>query len=137
MSKENKSNKYLFAIGRRKESTARVRLWLNEHKGVIKINDKDLNAYFPVFEFQKIVRDPLNLVKEAINYNFTIRVAGGGVRGQAEAIRLGVARALVSLNKDYKSILKKAGFLTRDSRMKERKKPGLKGARRAPQWAKR
>lgn len=137
MSKETKNQEYLVAIGRRKESTAQVRLWLNKKEGIIKVNDKDLAVYFPSFEFQKIVRDSLNLVKEAISYNFTIKTSGGGVRGQAEAIRLGMARVLVSLNKDYKPILRKAGFMTRDSRMKERKKPGLKGARRAPQWAKR
>ncbi len=137
MDKEENKKEYLAAIGRRKEATAQVRLWLNKKEGVIKVNDKNLNDYFPIFEFQKIVHDPMNLVKEAVNYNFTIKTSGGGVRGQAEAIRLGISRALVLLNKDYKPILKKAGFMTRDSRMKERKKPGLKGARRAPQWAKR
>ena len=134
---KSKKGDYLRAIGRRKTSSARVRLWLKKKESGIEVNQKKLNQYFPIFELQKIVQEPLHYLNREKEFYFTIRVSGGGIRGQAEAARLGIARALVSLESRLRKDLKKGGFLTRDSRMKERKKPGLKGARRAPQWAKR
>jgi len=106
-------------------------------KGNIVINHKDLKVYFPSFEFQNIVLSPLKLAGQDSAVDVSVLVKGGGKRGQAESIRHGIARALLLLDKDYRKSLKKAGFLTRDARVKERKKPGLKRARRAPQWQKR
>jgi small subunit ribosomal protein S9 len=127
---------YTYAVGRRKTSVARVRLFKNG-EGKITINEKDYQQYFPHFEFQKMIIAPLKKVGQLTNFNLTIKVTGGGVRGQAEAIRHGISRALIKINKDWRQSLKPLGFLRRDPRMKERKKPGLKRARRAPQWAKR
>jgi len=135
--KEASSKKrYFEAVGRRKTSTARVRLYTQQKKG-IEINDKDLKEYFPVSSHQKVVLDPLEKLKCEDKFGFTIKVKGGGKSGQAGACRHGISRALVCLNPYFKKRLKKAGFLTRDPRMRERKKPGLKRARRAPQWSKR
>lgn len=128
--------KYFYSIGRRKEATAIVKLY-PEGRDLIYINDRELSKYFPSFEFQKIVKEPLEIIKEKDNFNIAIKVSGGGFRGQAEAIRLGVARALIEFKGELRPILKKASFLTRDPRVKERKKPGLKRARRAPQFSKR
>jgi len=135
--KQSKRNNYLATTGRRKKAVALLRFWLKKEAKKIEVNGKKLTSYFPNFEFQEIVKDPLKKVGKEKEFAITIKVKGGGKHGQAEAIRLGVARALVILEKDLKRSLKKAGFLTRDSRRKERKKPGLKGARRAPQWSKR
>ena len=112
-------------------------MWTKKKAEEIKVNEKKLSDYFPSFEFQEIVKEPLKKVGKENKFAITIKVGGGGKRGQAEAIRLGIARALAALDKELRLSLKKVGLLTRDSRMKERKKAGLKRARRAPQWAKR
>lgn len=131
-----KKKSYLYAIGRRKCGIAQVRVYKNG-KGVITINGKDYTQYFPTFEFQEIVLAPLRSVGQSDKLDVEAKVRGGGKRGQAEAIRLGIARALTNLNPNFKKNLRRAGFLTRDARVKERKKYGLKRARRAPQWQKR
>jgi small subunit ribosomal protein S9 len=134
-SKEPKRD-YIYAVGRRKEAVARVRLYKNG-SGKILVNKKDLPIYFPSFEFQKIINSPRMITAQDKNLDFIVKVSGGGKRGQAECIRHGLARALCLYNSDFKVILKKNGYLTRDARSKERKKYGLKRARRAPQWQKR
>ena len=128
--------KYFEAIGRRKTSQARVRLFTQSKKGII-INQKSHTDYFNTAVLQKTVEGPLEKLKCEEKFGFTIKVKGGGLTGQAEACRHGIARALIQLNPYFKKRLKKFGFLTRDSRMRERKKPGLKRARKAPQWSKR
>ena len=121
--------------GRRKSSVARVRLIPG--KGKITINKRDIDDYFGLETLKLIVRQPLNLTATAGQFDVLVNVFGGGVSGQAGAIRHGITRALINFNADLKSDLKKAGFVTRDPRMKERKKYGLKAARRAPQFSKR
>ncbi len=123
------------AVGRRKEATARVRLIANE-KGII-VNGKALEVYFPYKLHQALIQEPMKLVGMTDNFGVTVKVEGGGISGQAGAVRHGIARALVSLNEEFRKTLKAVGFLTRDPRAKERKKPGLRRARRAPQWSKR
>lgn len=127
---------YLYAVGRRKKSIARVRLF-KKGEGKITINEKPSDEYFPTMELKQIIKQPLEKVGMLKDLDFSVKVAGGGVRGQAEATRHGIARALLVLDKDLRTTLKPEGFLKRDSRRKERKKPGLKRARRAPQWQKR
>lgn len=122
--------------GRRKEAAARVRM-MPQGKGNITINNKTLEQYFPYFELKNKVLAPLIVVNKKDSFDFTIKVVGGGKAGQAEAVRLGIARALLSFNDEYRSVLRAEGLLTRDPRAKERKKFGLKRARRAPQWSKR
>lgn len=122
--------------GRRKKSVARVRITPNG-SGKIVINDRDINDYFGLGTLQQIVRQPLVLTGNEAKMDITVNVCGGGLTGQAGAIRHGIARALVVFNEQYKAELKKAGFLTRDSRTKERKKYGLKKARKSPQFSKR
>jgi len=134
--KKEKMPKYFEAVGRRKTSTARVRLLTHEAKG-IKVNDKSYKDYFPVFSLQKKIEEPLETISSLDKFGISIKVKGGGISSQAEACRHGIARALVLLNPYFKKRLKKAGYLTRDPRMRERKKFGLKRARRAPQWSKR
>ena len=128
--------KYIETIGRRKTSRARVRTWTKGEKTIF-VNGKPYKDYFPTFELQQIVIAPLSLMKLADKFSIVVKVAGGGIHSQAEAIRHGIARALVEFNPDFRKRLKRAGFLTRDPRMRERKKFGLKRARRAPQWQKR
>ena len=128
--------KYIEAIGRRKTASSRVRLFTQGKKDIT-VNGKDYMVYFPVLEWQKNVEDPLKKLNCANKFGISIIVRGGGLSAQSEACRHGISRALVSLNPYFKKRLKKSGFLTRDSRMRERKKPGLKRARRAPQWSKR
>jgi small subunit ribosomal protein S9 len=133
---EEKENKKFFpGLGRRKSAIARVRIFAGQ--GEIIINDKKIAEYFPYFELNEIIKAPLELVGEDKKNDVSVKILGGGPKSQAEAIRLGVARALVIKNEAYKQPLRAAGFLTRDPRVKERKKPGLKRARRAPQWVKR
>lgn len=127
---------YRFAVGRRKSAVARVRFF-EKGSGVFQINGRSHDTYFPTFELKKIVRDPLDLTQVGMGSDFSIKVSGGGKRGQAEAVRLGISRVLVKFQPDLRATLKHAGFLTRDPRVKERKKYGLKRARRAPQWQKR
>ncbi len=126
---------YFYGTGRRKSSVARVRVY--NGTGKITINDRDIDDYFGLETLKLIVRQPLTLTGTADKFDIVCRVAGGGVTGQAGAIRHGIARALLQFNEELRPELKKAGFLTRDPRMKERKKYGLKGARRAPQFSKR
>lgn len=136
---ENK--RYYEGIGRRKTAVAQV--WLfpmkpsEEGTGKVTVNGKSYKDYFPTLELQQIIEAALNKIKLLNRFEVSVKTRGGGVKAQAEAIRHGMARALVKFNLDFRKKLKKAGFLRRDPRMKERKKFGLKGARRAPQWAKR
>jgi small subunit ribosomal protein S9 len=122
-------------IGRRKTSIARV--YVKPGKGEIKVNDRDLKEYFLSEIHQSTVKQPLHAVKVDGQYDVTVNVEGGGIKGQAEAVRLGIARALVEFNAEVKPALKKDGLLTRDSRMVERKKPGRRKARRKFQFSKR
>ena len=124
-----------FGTGRRKQSVARVRLIPGE--GKIIINDREIDDYFGLDTLKLIVRQPLILTDTLSRFNVLANVVGGGFTGQAGAIRHGISRALLEADKDLRPMLKKAGFLTRDPRMKERKKYGLKKARRAPQFSKR
>ena len=126
---------YFYGTGRRKSSVARVRLLPGT--GSVTINGRDIDDYFGLETLKLIVRQPLELTETIGKFDVIVNVNGGGVTGQAGAIRHGIARALVESDQSLKSILKKAGFITRDPRMKERKKYGLKAARRAPQFSKR
>lgn len=126
---------YIEAIGRRKTATARVRLYPGS--GEIVVNDKPMPAYFGRALDQMILRQPLSLTGMESAYNISVHVRGGGEGGQASAVRLGIARALIEADENLRPTLKSAGFLTRDARAKERKKPGLKRARKAPQYTKR
>jgi small subunit ribosomal protein S9 len=127
---------YVMAVGRRKSAIARVR-YSEKGSGLFIVNSQDVNVYFPTFDMRKIVNDPFELLQYKRAGDISIKVLGGGKHGQAEAVRLGLSRLLVGLNLEYRTPLKRAGFLTRDPRVKERKKYGLKRARRAPQWQKR
>ena len=127
---------YLYGTGRRKSSVARVHLFANG-TGSVTINGRDIDEYFGLDTLKMIVRQPLDATGNVGKMDVVATVVGGGVSGQAGALRHGIARALLLASEDYRPILKKAGFLTRDPRMKERKKYGLKAARRAPQFSKR
>ncbi len=127
---------YQYGTGRRKSSTARVHLFQGG-TGAITINGRDIDDYFGLETLKLIVRQPLNTVGLLGKVDIVATVQGGGVTGQAGAIRLGIARALLEVDPEYRAALKSAGFLTRDPRMKERKKYGLHAARRAPQFSKR
>ena len=128
------ANKF-YGTGRRKSSIARV--YLVPGNGKITINKKDMDQYFGLETLKIIVRQPLEVTNTLDKYDVLVNVRGGGFTGQAGAIRHGIARALLNVDADFRPTLKKAGFLTRDPRMKERKKYGLKKARRAPQFSKR
>ncbi len=128
-------NPYFYGTGRRKKSIARVRVYPGT--GKIIINDREIDNYFGLETLKLIVRQPLALTETAEKFDVVCKVQGGGVTGQAGAIRHGLSRALLQYDENLRPALKKAGFLTRDPRMKERKKYGLKGARRAPQFSKR
>ena len=128
-------NPYYYGTGRRKSSVARVRLYAGT--GKIIINDREIDNYFGLETLKLIVRQPLALTGTSEKLDVICRVNGGGVTGQAGAIRHGISRALLQYDAELRPALKKAGFLTRDPRMTERKKYGLKGARRAPQFSKR
>lgn len=134
--KKRVRHSYLYAVGRRKTSVARVRLF-KKGEGKLTVNDKDADKYFPTQELRDIVKQPLASVGKLKEFDITIKVSGGGSRGQAEASRHGISRVLELFDKDLRKTLKPHGYLKRDPRRKERKKPGLKRARRAPQWAKR
>ena len=123
------------AVGRRKKAIARVRLVAGD--GKIMVNKRELDSYFGLETLKMTVRQPLELTKAGGEMVFLVSVNGGGLSGQAGAIRHGISRALIKANPELRDSLKKAGFLTRDPRMKERKKYGLKAARRAPQFSKR
>lgn len=124
-----------YGTGRRKKAIARVRLVLGN--GSVTINGKDMDEYFGLETLKVTVRQPLESAGVTGSYNVIAKVLGGGTTGQAGAIRHGIARALLQVNPEYRAVLKRQGFLTRDPRMKERKKYGLKKARRAPQFSKR
>ena len=126
---------YFYGTGRRKHSVSRVRVYPGT--GVITINGRDIEEYFGLDTLKTIVRQPFAVTSTEGKFDVICTVKGGGVSGQAGALRHGIARALLLASEDYRPILKKAGFLTRDPRMKERKKYGLKAARRAPQFSKR
>ena len=128
------ANKY-YGTGRRKKSVARV--YLVPGTGKITINKRDIDEYFGFETLKTIVRQPLTATETADKFDVLVTVHGGGFTGQAGAVRHGIARALLEADQDYRPILKKEGYLTRDPRMKERKKYGLKAARRAPQFSKR
>ena len=124
-----------YGTGRRKSSVARV--FMTPGKGEMSINGRTIDDYFGLETLKVIVRQPLVATENAEKFDVIVNVRGGGYTGQAGAIRHGIARALLQVDGDFRPVLKKAGFLTRDPRMKERKKYGLKGARRAPQFSKR
>lgn len=128
--------KFISTLGKRKTAVAQVRLYKNG-KGIIIVNQQRINQYFLTAEFRTIVNQPLKLTGHLRDLNFSILVKGGGKKTQAEAIRHGIARVLIEFDKELKPALKAESWLTLDTRKKERKKPGLKKARRAPQWSKR
>jgi small subunit ribosomal protein S9 len=136
MKKKKEKKEYWSAIGRRKTATATVEIFSKGEK-IFLVNGKPFNEYFPTFIQQKIVTAPLEILNLVDKFKILAKVKGGGILSQAEAVRHGLARALVSFNPNFRKKLKKAGFLKRDPRVKERKKFGLKRARRAPQWQKR
>ncbi len=132
---KKKSNVNYLGTGRRKSSVARV--YMSAGTGVITVNGKTLDQYLPQEVLRMVVKSPLVVTNTEGQFDININVYGGGLAGQAGAMRHGIARALLEAGEDYRPVLKSAGFLTRDSRAKERKKYGLKGARRAPQFSKR
>ena len=129
------SKPYFYGTGRRKHSVARVRVY--NGTGKVTINGRDMNDYFGLETLKLLVNSPLVLTENEGKFDVVVNVVGGGCSGQAGAIRHGLSRALLQFNPELRPVLKKAGFLTRDPRMKERKKYGLKAARRAPQFSKR
>jgi small subunit ribosomal protein S9 len=131
-----KKGKYLYAVGRRKSATAQVRFF-GSGEGKITINGRDFREYFTTPAQRQLVLGPLVLLGVEKKVDLEARVRGGGLNGQADAVRLGIARTLVAEDETRKTTLKKESMMTRDARKKERKKPGLKRARRAPQWQKR
>lgn len=130
------STEFIRAVGRRKTAAARVRL-IPSGNGTITVNGRSYDVYFPIFTLQEMVKAPLRTAGKVDTFDVSAKVAGGGPHGQAEAVRHGIARALVKWDAELRKTLKAEGFLRRDPRAKERKKPGLKRARRAPQWSKR
>lgn len=136
VSEKQEDKKYYESIGRRKTAIARVR-FSPQGDGSFSVNDKTLDQYFLDFNLQSIIKEILNKIELPGKFSFSARVKGGGIHAQAEAIRHGIARSMILFDAELKKKLKKTGFLTRDPRMRERKKFGLKGARRAPQWSKR
>jgi small subunit ribosomal protein S9 len=134
----NDKEKYFYSTGRRKTAIAKVRIYENETKPGVSINDQELGAYFSESKsLMDTVYAPLEVLNLKEKFFVSVKVLGGGIHGQAEAIRLGISRALLKMKEDYKKDLKVRGYLTRDPREVERKKPGLKKARRSPQWKKR
>ncbi|MEK7150968.1 MAG: 30S ribosomal protein S9 [Patescibacteria group bacterium] len=127
--------RYLEAVGRRKTAVARVRIFA-DGDGMI-VNDKDYKTYFPTEEMQKIAEDAFRKTNPATRFSVSVKVKGGGIHAQAEAMRHGIARALLLFDGELRTKLKRPGFLKRDPRVKERRKFGLKKARKSPQWAKR
>lgn len=130
------ADKYTQAIGRRKQAVAQVRIYPGG-SGKVTVNDKDIKEYFPVESIRQNAIAPLKEVGRDEAVDVSVRATGGGLRGQADAVKLGIARALVKDDESLKTTIKSKGFLTRDPRRKERKKFGLRGARRAKQWRKR
>jgi len=133
--KNQKSEKFYEAVGRRKTASARVRLYTKGNGYVV--NAKDFKEYFPLVSLQKIIEAPLRKMKSLERFRIEAKVDGGGAHAQAEAVRHGIGRALIVFNADFRKRLKRAGYLKRDPRQKERRKYGLKKARKAPRWSKR
>jgi small subunit ribosomal protein S9 len=133
---KTKTKKYIEAVGRRKTATARVRL-TPATKNTFVINDKEGNEYFQTAELRKVIHGAFEGTKTGEHYEVTVKVLGSGIHSQAEAVRHGISRALVEIDAELRGELKKLGFLKRDPRAKERRKFGLKKARKAPQWSKR
>lgn len=131
-----KKDRYIESVGRRKTSSARVRITPSSKNSLV-VNDKELYEYFPTEELQILVKSPLGKISKDKKFIISVKVYGGGIHSQAEAVRHGIARALILFDIELRQILKQAGFMTRDARAKERRKFGLKKARRAPQWSKR
>src|ERR1035437_4222669 len=131
-----KKGRYIETVGRRKTASARVRI-SEAPKNSIMVNDQDVNTYFKTDNLRKIAVEALEVSKTPGKFKITVKVIGGGINGQAEAVRLGISRALIVDDKLLRGTLKKVGFLKRDPRAKERRKFGLKKARKAPQWSKR
>ncbi len=134
--KKIKSDRYFEAVGKRKTAAARVRLQISKDHSII-VNDKDYKEYFLTLELQNIVLSALKEMDALDKFNVSIKIKGGGIHAQAEAVRHGIARILIDINPNFRKKLRRIGYLTRDPRMRERKKFGLKRARKAPQWAKR
>lgn len=138
-----KKERYFEAVGRRKTAVARVRLFTKKinsevnEDSIIEINNKSMNDYFPILRLQKTILSPLEKMKIGDKLNVIAKVKGGGIKAQAEAVQLGIARTLLKFNPEFRKRLRRVDLLTRDSRKVERKKYGLKKARRAPQWKKR
>jgi small subunit ribosomal protein S9 len=130
------TDQYYEGLGRRKVATARVRLHAGGTGRVI-VNDKPATEYFPREGDVQVLLEPLRAASLESHFDVTVHVTGGGITGQRDAVRLGIARALLKADPEYRKVLRRGGFLTRDSRVKERKKPGLKRARKAPQYTKR
>lgn len=140
--KKTDDKRYYETVGRRKRAIARVRLFTSDpsksvKEGNLLINNKPYKEYFPTLPLQKAIENPFIRLKSLSRFRATVKVRGGGPKGQAEAVQHGLSRALVLFDENFRKKLKKSGYLTRDPRKKERKKFGLKGARRAPQWRKR
>lgn len=137
MARKTDHKDYVSAVGKRKSAVASVRILKQSSKGLsIIVNGKDYKEYLPYKDWQDIVLKPLKTVGQD-NITLSVKVHGGGIKGQVEAIRHGISRALLKSDEELRTTLRKEGLLTRDSRKKERKKPGLRKARRAPQWSKR
>lgn len=141
---KEKKEKYFQAVGRRKESVAIVRLYtkkstdvIEDDKALVTVNDKDYGQYFSDKNLQLVLESPLRKLKSLNRFKATVFTKGGGLAGQADAVKHGLARALVMFDQNFRKKLKKSGFLTRDPRVKERRKYGLKKARKSPQWQKR
>jgi small subunit ribosomal protein S9 len=133
-----KKGRYIWAIGRRKTAIAKIKLYpAKGNQNTYLINDRKIEEYFPAGRIMDIAKDSMALAGQNNKFEVIVKISGGGVNAQAEAMRMGIARALVIFDAELKKSLKDKGYLTRDSREVERKKPGLKKARRAPQWAKR
>lgn len=137
LEKKEKVETYFYAVGRRKTAIAQVRIYPTKKPMEMLINDKEANKYFSVKHFELVAKSAFVVSGMEERFNTTIRVVGGGINAQAEAIRLGISRALVKFDEKLRQVLKAENFLTRDARIVERKKPGLKKARKSPQWAKR
>lgn len=131
-----KAGSYIYAIGRRKTSVAKVYL-IKNGKGLVTVNGRPMEEFFTTFEGREIVRGPLKASGQETAVDVSAQVMGGGINGQAESVRLGISRAMCELNPTYRTVFKKLGYMSRDPRAKERKKFGLKKARKSPQWSKR
>jgi len=132
------AEKYFSAVGKRKTSVAQIRIYKSKKSEFeMVVNGREISNYFPVARLQTLIMSPLAAVGQGNTFSISVKVSGGGMNSQAEAIRLGISRTLVKMDETLRKQMKDLGFLTRDSRIVERKKPGLKKARRAPQWAKR